>query len=45
MELAEQFEVLRAMGVDSLQGFYFSKPKPIAAFSVDEIGVVEADAA
>ena len=45
VELAEQFEVLRAMGVDSLQGFYFSKPKPIAAFSVDEIGVVEADAA
>lgn len=42
VELAEQFEVLRAMGVDALQGYYFSRPKPIEAFSAEEIGVVSA---
>jgi EAL domain-containing protein (putative c-di-GMP-specific phosphodiesterase class I) len=38
VESIEQFEVLRAAGVDQVQGFLFSRPQPLAAldFSVLE---------
>ena len=37
VETAEQFETLRALGVDAMQGYYFSRPKPIREFSPDAI--------
>ena len=37
VETAAQFEALRALGVDSLQGYYFSKPKPIGEFAPTDI--------
>jgi len=39
VELKEQYEMLKEMNVDLIQGFYFGKPMPIAAFEKKFLGL------